>query len=258
MIHLPQLSGEEKILQSRFQDAINASRFKNQMKFIGFLDIRQQEILKSVAASARFFSWQLYGGFQEAERKVAGFFPDYVEIDEQLPSLFPLEPLTARFREQDKLSHRDFLGSLMGLRISREMIGDILVGNGFAVFFVLNQAVPPILNEMKKVGRVGVSISRGAQELEAVRPVLVSLSGTVHSQRLDAVISILTRLSRDKAQELIHQELVKVDGQIRTDVAGRVEEKSQISIRGYGKYIIDAFDGVTKKGRLHIAAGHYQ
>ena len=98
---------------------------------------------------------QLYGGFQEAERKVAGFFPDYVEIDEQLPSLFPLEPLTARFREQDKLSHRDFLGSLMGLRISREMIGDILVGNGFAVFFVLNQAVPPILNEMKKVGRVG-------------------------------------------------------------------------------------------------------
>ena len=247
MIHLPQLSGEEKILQSRFQDAINASRFKNQMKFIGFLDIRQQEILKSVAASARFFSWQLYGGF-----------PDYVEIDEQLPSLFPLEPLTARFREQDKLSHRDFLGSLMGLRISREMIGDILVGNGFAVFFVLNQAVPPILNEMKKVGRVGVSISRGAQELEAVRPVLVSLSGTVHSQRLDAVISFLTRLSRDKAQELIHQELVKVDGQIRTDVAGRVEEKSQISIRGYGKYIIDAFDGVTKKGRLHIAAGHYQ
>ena len=104
-----------------------------------------------MAASARFFSWQLYGGFQEAERKVAGFFPDYVEIDEQLPSLFPLEPLTARFREQDKLSHRDFLGSLMGLRISREMIGDILVGNGFAVFFVLNQAVPPILNEMKKV-----------------------------------------------------------------------------------------------------------
>ena len=167
MIHLPQLSGEEKILQSRFQDAINASRFKNQMKFIGFLDIRQQEILKSVAASARFFSWQLYGGFQEAERKVAGFFPDYVEIDEQLPSLFPLEPLTARFREQDKLSHRDFLGSLMGLRISREMIGDILVGNGFAVFFVLNQAVPPILNEMKKVGRVGVSISRGAQELRS-------------------------------------------------------------------------------------------
>ena len=146
----------------------------------------------------------------------------------------------------------------MGLRISREMIGDILVGNGFAVFFVLNQAVPPILNEMKKVGRVGVSISRGAQELEAVRPVLVSLFGTVHSQRLDAVISFLTRLSRDKAQELIHQELVKVDGQIRTDVAGRVEEKSQISIRGYGKYIIDAFDGVTKKGRLHIAAGHYQ
>ena len=69
MIHLPQLSGEEKILQSRFQDAINASRFKNQMKFIGFLDIRQQEILKSVAASARFFLGSFMGDFKKQSEK---------------------------------------------------------------------------------------------------------------------------------------------------------------------------------------------
>ena len=79
-----------------------------------------------------------------------------------------------------------------------------------------------------------------------------------HLQRLDAVVSFLTGLSRNKAQEFIRQELVKVDGQIRVDVSGRVEAQSQISVRGYGKYMIKAFGGVTKKGRLHIAAGHYQ
>ncbi len=146
----------------------------------------------------------------------------------------------------------------MSLRISREMVGDILVGDGLAVFFVLEQAVSPILSEMKKVGRIGVSISKGAQDLEAVQPILMPLSGTVHSQRLDAVVSFLTGLSRNKAQEFIRQELVKVDGQIRVDVSGRVEAQSQISVRGYGKYMIKAFGGVTKKGRLHIAAGHYQ
>ena len=255
MIHLSQLSGDEKILRSRFQDAMDAARFKNQRKFVGFLDVRQQEILKAVALSV---GWQIYGGFQEAERKVAGFFPEYVNGDESLLSSFPIVPLTARFREQDKLSHRDFLGSLMSLRISREMVGDILVGDGLAVFFVLEQAVSPILSEMKKVGRIGVSISKGAQDLEAVQPILMPLSGTVHSQRLDAVVSFLTGLSRNKAQEFIRQELVKVDGQIRVDVSGRVEAQSQISVRGYGKYMIKAFGGVTKKGRLHIAAGHYQ
>ena len=232
MIHLSQLSGDEKILRSRFQDAMDAARFKNQRKFVGFLDVRQQEILKAVALS--------------------------VNGDESLLSSFPIVPLTARFREQDKLSHRDFLGSLMSLRISREMVGDILVGDGLAVFFVLEQAVSPILSEMKKVGRIGVSISKGAQDLEAVQPILMPLSGTVHSQRLDAVVSFLTGLSRNKAQEFIRQELVKVDGQIRVDVSGRVEAQSQISVRGYGKYMIKAFGGVTKKGRLHIAAGHYQ
>ena len=211
-----------------------------------------------MALSVGFSSWQIYGGFQEAERKVAGFFPEYVNGDESLLSSFPIVPLTARFREQDKLSHRDFLGSLMSLRISREMVGDILVGDGLAVFFVLEQAVSPILSEMKKVGRIGVSISKGAQDLEAVQPILMPLSGTVHSQRLDAVVSFLTGLSRNKAQEFIRQELVKVDGQIRVDVSGRVEAQSQISVRGYGKYMIKAFGGVTKKGRLHIAAGHYQ
>ena len=258
MIHLSQLSGDEKILRSRFQDAMDAARFKNQRKFVGFLDVRQQEILKAVALSVGFSSWQIYGGFQEAERKVAGFFPEYVNGDESLLSSFPIVPLTARFREQDKLSHRDFLGSLMSLRISREMVGDILVGDGLAVFFVLEQAVSPILSEMKKVGRIGVSISKGAQDLEAVQAILMPLSGTVHSQRLDAVVSFLTGLSRNKAQEFIRQELVKVGGQIRVDVSGRVEAQSQISVRGYGKYMIKAFGGVTKKGRLHIAAGHYQ
>ncbi|MDD3192288.1 MAG: YlmH/Sll1252 family protein [Oscillospiraceae bacterium] len=258
MIQLQQLAGDEKILQSRFQDAIDTARLKSQIKFIGFLDLRQQEILDASTASAGFESCRLYGGFPEAERKIAGFFPDYMDPDEQPADFFPVVALTAQFRTQDKLTHRDFLGSLMGLRISREMVGDILVTDGLAVLFVLEPVVPLILDELKKVGRVGVSLSKGARDLDQIRPVVEPLNGTVHSQRLDAVVAFLTRLSREKAQELIRQELVKVNGQVRTDVAGQIEEKSRLSIRGYGKYIIDAFDGVTKKGRLRIVAGHYQ
>lgn len=258
MIHLKELSGDEKILQSRFQDAIDSAQVRNQTKFIGFLDIRQQEILKAVSAAAGFSSWRLYGGFPEAERKVAGFFPDYMQPDEMPPDAFPILPLTARFRAQDKLSHRDFLGALMGLRISRELVGDILVGSGMAVFFVLEKAAPVLLDEFKKVGRVGITLSEGAEDLENLRPKLIGVTGTVSSARLDAVVAFLTRQSRGSAQEMIRQERVKVDGQIRTDIAGQVNEQNLLSIRGYGKYVVSSFYGVSKKGRLHIAAGHYQ
>ncbi len=258
MVHLKELSGEERILQSRFQDAIYTAQMKNQPKFIGFLDIRQQEILKAVSAASAFTSWQLYGGFPEAERKVAGFFPSYMDTDELQSDFFPILSFTAHFREQDKLSHRDFLGSLMGLRISREMIGDILVGNGLAVFFALEKAAPILLDEFVKVGRIGVTLSQGAQDLDKLRPKQIVLTGTVSSNRLDAVVAFLARLSREKAQGMIRQELVKVDGQVRVDVAGQVKAPSLLSIRGYGKYAVRAFNGISKKGRLHIEAGHYQ
>ena len=258
MVNLQQLTGEEKILQARFQDAVNAARLKNQIKFVGFLDLRAQQIMKAVAQANSFSSWQLYGGFEGAERCVAGFFPDYIDCTEDQSFLFPVKAITARFREQDKLSHRDFLGSLMGLRITRELTGDLLVGEGEAGLFVLDTAFPLIMDELVKVGKVGVSLSEGALELDSVKPVIKPLSGTVNSQRLDAVIAFLTRLAREKAQNLIRQELVKVDGQIRTDVAGTVEAGCILSVRGYGKYIIYAFDGITKKGRLRISAGHYE
>lgn len=258
MVHLQQLTGEEKILQARFQDAINAVRLKNQIKFVGFLDLRGQQILKAVAQAEGFTAWQLYGGYSGAERCVAGFFPDYIDAAEDQAHLFPVKAITARFRPQDKLSHRDFLGSLMGLRIARELTGDLLVGEGTAVLFVLATAFPLITTELTKVGRVGVSLSEGAEALEKVMPVIKPLSGTVNSQRLDAVVAFLTRLAREKAQNLIRQELVKVDGQIRTDTAGSVEAGNILSVRGYGKYIIQSFDGITKKGRLRIAAGHYE
>lgn len=258
MILLQQLSGEEKILYARFQDAVRAATQRSQTKFIGFLDLRQQEILRATVAAEHFDCWQLAGGFDGAERKVAGFFPEYIDDPQDQAKLFPFTALTASFREQDKLTHRDFLGSLMGLKISREMIGDILVGSGSATFFLMRQACPVVLDELKKVGRVGISLTEGASHLQADAPTILPLAGTLSSKRLDAVTAFLTRSSREQAQQMIRRELVKVNGEVLCEVSASVEERDLVSVRGYGKFVIRAFDGITKKGRLRIAAGHYQ
>ncbi len=255
MIDFRQLTNEEKLFQSHVIDAVRAAREKRKRKFIGFLDLRQQAILDATVSMLGFSDWRLYGGFPKAERKVAGFFPEEPQDWEES---FPIQAITLRYRMKDVLSHRDFLGALMSLRISREMIGDILVEPGRAVLFVLEQAVPLLFDECKQVGRVGVSLEKGAQDLDSILPTIAPVKGTIPSPRLDAVVAFLTRLSREKAQGLIRQERVKVDGQIRTDTAGLVEPGCLLSVRGYGKYVIEAFDGVSKKGRLHITAGHYE
>lgn len=86
-----------------------------------------------------------------------GAFPDYTDLMQEPAALFDcIQPVTLRYRAQDKLSHRDFLGSLMGLNITRESVGDILVGEGIAVLFVLRPVLPIIQEELAKVGRVGV------------------------------------------------------------------------------------------------------
>ena len=85
-----------------------------------------------------------------------------------------------------------------------------------------------------------------------------SRKGAQNGAYLQDPDAALFRRLQEKAQGLIRQERVKVDGQIRTDTAGLVEPGCLLSVRGYGKYVIEAFDGVSKKGRLHITAGHYE
>ena len=93
MVNLQQLTGEEKILQARFQDAVNAARLKNQIKFVGFLDLRAQQIMKAVAQANSFSSWQLYGGFEGAE----AFFRTILTAPKIKAFCFPLRRLPPAF-----------------------------------------------------------------------------------------------------------------------------------------------------------------
>lgn len=80
----------------------------------------------------KFAGITLYGGREEAERKILRFGSE-AELGYEQP--FPIcciriRPLSAKFA--DKLSHRDYLGALMNLGIERSTIGDILPGEGEA------------------------------------------------------------------------------------------------------------------------------
>lgn len=245
-------STEDQQLEARVLDAIRLMERRRNPCFVGFLDERQAVLAQTVAqrfGCAFFLGW---GGYKEAERTVFGVFPEEPDAE-----AFPIQPITLRFRKQDTLTHRDFLGSLMALGIKREVLGDILVEEGRCVLFVLSEMASYIVSQVEKVGRVGVKCLLGMEgKLPAGRKVEPK-EGVVASSRLDCVVAFAANESRSIAVKMIQGGLVSVNHEVCTNVSYTIKEEDKLSIRGWGRGIIAQFGPPTRKGRLHILLNKY-
>lgn len=254
MVDLSRLTDEEKLFCAHLGDMLARCEKKYLPQFTQFLDERQALIARQYLARCGWQDHLFYGGYPDAARTLLGIFPPYSEWNEQS---FPLQPVTLTFRKEDKLSHRDFLGALMGLQLKREAIGDILTEQGRAVVFLTRTVAPLVLSELSKVGAAGVKCSEAPPaELPAPRE-FQTLSGTVSSMRLDCVVSLVTKLSREKAAQLIRSGLVQLDYAPCQQVDRLLKEEDRLSIRGHGKFIVGGCDGLSKKGRIRLTVQKY-
>ena len=145
----------------------------------------------------------------------------------------------------------------MALRLKRETVGDILVGEGLAVAFVYCTVAPSIMDGIAKIGGTGVAVREGAPETLPEGAGFAELDGTVASLRLDAVLSLCTGLSRENAAELIRARSVQLGGAVCEDTAAAVKEGDRLSARGHGKFRLATVGNVTRKGRTHITIWKY-
>ena len=240
-------SPEDKLLLSRAYDAIELSERRGVPRFLGFLNEHEAAFLKNNISSRLDIGF--YGGYPDAERVMLG-----AGAEEQD---YPIVALEFGYRPEFRLGHRDFLGALMALGVRRETVGDILVGEGRAVAFFTAEIAPFILANVDKIGRVGVRVTyadlgelpEGDKGEERVF--------TLSSLRLDAFVAAACGLSRDRAAKLIKADMVAVDHVIQSDVARQLREGCAVTVRRYGKFILSAVLGSTKKDRLRVAVIHY-
>ena len=135
---LSALSGEEKLFLERIRDLVTLCDQRGIPRFSAFLDERQQRIALS-AGSLPGVTCGFWGGFPDAERKMFYALPDYCSPEDE--SLYPIRIITAEFPRQYALTHRDFLGALMGCGVKRETIGDIYVAEGRCDFLVTREVL---------------------------------------------------------------------------------------------------------------------
>ncbi len=241
---------EPNILKVRFFEAVERSEKIGKPCFFGFLSEEESAFLKSFANERVMF----FGGRDNAERVFVGAFPQNIPKSKKA---FPIKTITLNYRKQKNLTHRDFLGSVLALGIKREAIGDILIDDTRAVLFVNSSVAPLILNELKMVGRQGVTLIEGTNEALPEAEKREQTVFTVSSLRLDCVISAVFSLSRNSATEFIEQRLVRINSMTAEKPTRLVCEGDKISLRGKGKFTLKSLNGETKKGRLKIIVEKY-
>lgn len=251
---VPELSDDDKILVSHIKDMTELCEKIGKPRFSAFLDERQAVIAESVLKSLRWESYELFGGYEGASRRVLGVFPQYFGGE----TGFPIAVLKFSYREADRLSHRDFLGAFMSRQIKREMLGDIIVSGGSTTAFVYETVKHTLMSETDKVGSVGVKVSEGnASELN-VSQTFIDKNGTVPSLRLDSIVAMAAGISRGKAVSLIKGGQVTVMYVTEGSASFMLSEGDIFSVRGVGKFLLYSVNGTTKKDRIHITVKKYK
>lgn len=192
-----------------------------------------------------------FGGFEEAERKILvigsedeGFAKDFLEV-------ITIEILDTK--SEKTLSHRSILGSLLGLGLNRDVLGDIIIKGGRADFFIVKDISKYILQNLEFVGKEKVKVYKNSYDnLLKLESLAKEIKTTVASLRADAIISVAIGVSREVSSKLIQNQKVKLNYKLLENTSKQIKLGDIISVRGYGRIELVEVLGETRKDRIRV------
>lgn len=198
-----------------------------------------------------------FGGQAESERQIIALGHDDMVISQDEYPIGYLE-ISVKTGIGKPLSHRDYLGAIMGLGIEREKIGDLLIQENTAYVMAHTDIIDYVCHSLDTVSRYGkVSCSIVSKEaIPSFEPDYKSINATVSSARADAIIARGFQLSRSEVVKLITAGRAMCNGVIVTQ-ASPINEGDICTLRGHGKIKINEMGSVTKKGRIRVNIFRY-
>lgn len=256
---------EDDLITAIAEDKIRKSRDQYTVEKTGFLDLHQQSLVKAFFSSS--FEkpekkpedgtvCSLYGGYEDAERRMLIVHPDFIPV-ELSDHMCVLRLKTGG--KADRLSHRDYLGAVLGTGISRAETGDILVREGGADVIIAKEMGEFLCSEITSIGRYPVSAETaeiGSLMIPKMR--VREIKTTVSSPRLDSIVSSVFGISRSKAQAQIKAGRVFADSEQIEKPEKLISAGMKVVLRGSGKAVIrEVGEEKTKKDRVWVRAERY-
>lgn len=247
---------EDRLLLAKIWDKIFSGMRRNIPAATGFLSPRELEMARFLFGEQEGLT--AFGGYPDAERKMLVYLPEYLDESWLTGEDAPLVCIHAEFFRGDALSHRDFLGALMGAGIARQTVGDICVGSACCDFFVTAEIAPYVLQNFTQAGRTVLHLHKVSPDsITLAEPETKTIRDTLASLRLDSVISSGFRIGRSLAAQHITAGRAAIDGLPCEKPDKSVEQGCKISVRGLGKIRLTCVSGQTKKGRISVVIDRY-
>lgn len=256
---VPPRSEEEQFLMRHIEDLARTAEARGIPRYSSFLSDREQDLAKAALDRAGCTSFRFDGGYPQAERRMVCIEPEGSWSDSPLRCV----RLECTGPSGGALpGHKDYLGSLMGLEIRREGLGDIVLPvdqPGVAYVFALETVADLICGELLRAGRT--ELKRSLQPLDAL-PAFPEAerekrTATVSSLRLDAVLAAMLRCSRGAAAELIAAGRVEINHLPAASAHASVYEGDVFTVRGKGRFCLSALPGKSRKDRVIIEFFQY-
>lgn len=235
---------ENDLFIKRMNELSYRAYTKGYNTYSDFLNVDEISTLKGIKPKS---NYMLYGGYELADRCVACFGENF-ELDKFPIVCITITPVQQKFA--DKLNHRDFLGAIMNLGISRSTVGDIIIENNVGYLFCLSNMADYIVNSLSRIKHTTVKCVITDRLPDFIHKEPEPTEITVPSQRADAVISSVFKLSRSRTGQLFNQEKVFVNSKAVCKESLSLKDNDVVSVRGYGKFVFSEILRETKKGRL--------
>jgi len=247
---LEHIKDKNQILNMRkLLDKIEITLNKYQVQVTDFMDPYEIRLSRSILNRFADIEYKEIGGIEEAERNIIVIYPHYIQIEDI--DLY-IAALSIEVNN-NKLSHRDFLGGILNLGINRSKVGDILIHEGYAQAIVKREVSDYILASLDKIGKHKVILREiPIKDLKAGKVDYIIKHAVLSSLRLDVLISGAFNLSRNDSQRLVVTQRVKVNWEPIDKISKDVKEGDIISVKGYGRFILSKIEGTSKKGKIKV------
>ena len=196
------------------------------------------------------FNYDTIFAEEDYERKFLIFYRHDYSLNDYLETL--------RFKDISGIGHRNILGSILHLGITREKVGEILKFDGYWYVYCLKPIGTFLFSN-------GLKFSGQDLKLEIMDDNFIPTNFRkyenekiiVSSLRLDCFVKELARTSREIAQKFIKSGNVNLNYEECKDFDKKINESDIISIRKEGKFKVDSFDGLTKKNKFVVNIKRY-
>lgn len=232
--------------------------YRHVMRLTDFLDPREQFIVTSLISQNDELQLHSYGVFEGAERKRMIIAPSYMEFttDDFQISIFTID-YPSKFLT---LQHRDVLGAMLSLGMSRSKFGDIKMIDSTIQFALSEEIADYVQTNLVSIGKAKIQISAltDVDQLIESNEKWVEKTLTVSSMRLDSILSLALKISREKSKLYIQSGKVKVNWTVRESVSFEVHDGDVLSISGFGRIKILKIEGRTKKEKIRLVIGYLE